>query len=109
MSEFFKALSEFRAEPPVPIEFRLYYREDGSIIGYTTECWDGNYIIVDKKVFHENRHDLRVKDAQLIHPKISTGKLRPDTEGTPCHPEDITIVVGKNQPAQHWKNHTYED
>lgn len=109
MSEFFKALSEFVPEKSSLIEFRVYYREDGSIIGYTTESWPGDYITVDKLIFHENRFDLRVKDGKLYQPKNSIGKLRPDKEGTPCHPADITIIIDDVRIAQHWKIHTYED
>jgi hypothetical protein len=109
MDEFLKAIAEFQTDPVPPVEFRVYYRPDGSIIGYTTEHWEGDYITVDKQVFHENRHDLRVKNNKLIYPKISIGKLRPSTQGTPCHPRDITIIVNDSHPSQNWKNYTYED
>jgi hypothetical protein len=107
MDEFLKALSEFSADVPAAIEFRVYYqKETGSIIGYTTEQWDGDYIIVEKQAFHENRFDVRVKDGKLIYPKPTVGKLQPSENGTPCHPKDITIVVENNTTARRWEMHT---
>lgn len=82
--------------PPVPkVEFRLYYDDKGSVVCYTCEELDGNYIVVDPLTFAEARYDVRVIDGKIS--KIVEGsyvsKLIPSTTGIECAGEDISIIV----------------
>ena len=93
-------------------EFRLYYDDNGKVVCY---CGDksatGNYIVIDTQTFAEARNDIRIIDG-----KISIGtnsatvyKLMPNIiEGTTCHPEDISIMVGANEEHTKWKINVYE-
>ena len=112
MDEFTKAWNEFQwsTTPPPPIEFRVYYDSaTGEILYYTTESHAGDYILVDKDTFHRNRFDWCVKNGKMHAPMLLRAKLRPDTIGTACHAQDITIIAQQGDPVQYWKNHTYED
>ena len=93
-----------------PIEFRVYYDADtGKILDYTTDDLPGNYIIVEREVFHQHRFDWTVKHGKMTAPKNVIGKLRPDSNGTSCDPQDITVIVSPSQPNIKWNIHTYED
>ena len=50
---------------PEPVEFRLYYNDDGSVKHYTCEKLDGDYIIIDQQTYSEMRMDIRVKDGKI--------------------------------------------
>lgn len=68
--EVFKLVQEFDANrPKFVVENRLYYNEDGSIIGlWETSHPDGdNYIVLDDTsiFFHTNTHLLCVKNKKL--------------------------------------------
>ena len=84
-------------------EFRLYYDEKGSVITYTCEKLEGDYILIDATTFAEARPDVRVVDGKLI--KASSGavisRLYPSTEGVLCEAEDISIITEAN--GQYWK------
>ena len=123
ISEKFKALENlqtigdvdyivFEAPKLVAPEFRLYYDENGSVITYTCDKLEGNYIIIDRQTFIEARPDVRVVEGKLkrVNPALVIYKLKPDlTDGVPCSNEDISIVVphGTNN-SQVWKLTTYE-
>ena len=92
----------------VPVEYKIYYDpESGNILDYTTDQHSGSYIVVDRDTFANHRFEYKIKDGKLVPPKPSIGKLRPDENGTPCHPNDITIVVNDSN-STYWKNHTYD-
>lgn len=68
--EVFKLVEEFDARRPTPlIENRLYYNDNGSIIGlWETSHPEGtNYIVLDDTsiFFHTNTHLLCVKNKKL--------------------------------------------
>lgn len=94
-----------------PVEFRLYYNDDGSVQFYTCEKPEGNYIIIDKQTFSEMRMDIRVIDGKIskVIPGMIVQKLKPDDEGQPTAESDISIIVGDGYSEQQkWKLHTYE-
>jgi len=80
---------------PVTLEFRLYYRDDGSIITYSCEELDGNYIVVDAEIFALGRQDIRVIDGkiQIMEPTFIVTKLIEADNGISCAAEDISIPV----------------
>jgi len=95
---------------PMPVFFRLYYNEDGAPIHYTMEDLPGTYIDIDAKTYATASLNVRVQDGKLIQlaNKIITKKLVPSATGTPCHPDNVAIVVSESQPHQRWKLKTYE-
>ena len=110
-SEFLKALREFSAEAPRPIEYRIYYDpENGKILDYTTDDLPGKYIIVNQVIFQQHRFDCKIENGQIVEPKVSIGKLSPADNGTPCHPDDVTIIVDRSAASvKYWKNYTHEE
>lgn len=68
--EVFKLVDEYDQQRPKVIkEFRLYYNDDGSIIGLweTGHPESGNYIVLDDPgiFFRTNTHSLKVIDKKL--------------------------------------------
>jgi len=90
---------------PVPFEFRLYYREDGSIITYSCEELEGNYVVIDAETFASGRIDVRVVNGEIeiITPIFSIDKLVEATEGTACAVEDINIPVSNDHEGESTK------
>ena len=95
---------------PKPVLFRLYYNEDGAPIHYTMEDLPGTYIDVSPETFAIASMNVRVQDGKLIQlaNKTTTKKLVPGDTGTPCHPDNVAIVVTELEPHQRWKIKTYE-
>jgi hypothetical protein len=93
--EFEKFLSELTPIAVPKVEFRLYYREDGSIICYTCDNLEGNYITIDAQTFAECRPDVKVIDGkiEIIKPMIVIHKMTESEYGIKCAVEDINIVV----------------
>ena len=93
-------------------EFRLYYDDLGSIICYSGDKLEGNYVVVDALTFAEGRYDLRIIDGKLI--KNSTHativRLTPSDTGHLCAAEDLSIIVIEDDDVekQYWKLTVYE-
>lgn len=87
-------------------EFRLYYDEKGSVVTYTCEKLDGNYILIDATTFAEARPDVRVVDGKLVRAGVGAviSRLYPSTEGTLCEAEDISIIT--EVAGVYWKLET---
>jgi hypothetical protein len=84
-------------------EFRLYYDARGSVLFYTCEKPDGDYIVIDALTFAEARPDVRVVDGRIVRGGASTlsSRLRRSTDGTLCEVEDISVVTETD--GQYWK------
>lgn len=107
---FLEALSRFSAPRPSQIEYRIYYDNDtGEVLNYTNEDLPGDYIIVDRETFARHRFDCTIKNGKIVPLRQPIGKLAPAAEGTPCHAQDITIIVLPGTTAQYWSMRTYED
>jgi hypothetical protein len=95
--EFLRAYSQFTEQwaRPLPTpEFRVYYNSHtGEIITYSMENIPGDYIIVDKDTWHENRYDLQVVNGRLVKPDPIIVKIRPSSTGTPTHAQDVTVIA----------------
>lgn len=93
--EFEKFLLELTPIVMPKVEFRLYYREDGSIICYTCDNLEGNYITVDAPTFAECRPDVKVIDGKIevIKPMTVIYKMTESTQGVKSAIEDINIIV----------------
>ena len=99
--EFWAALA------PIPEQakptYRLYYDEQGLPLFYSMEAVPGNYIELDQETFNRSPAHVRVVDNKLVYLKTNVvHKLHPGDSGTPCDPNDVTIVVSDNQPNIKW-------
>jgi hypothetical protein len=90
LAQVFELVAEYDRNKPVTFkEIRLYYNEDGSIIGlWETEHPDGNYIVLDSAdiVYKTNTDLMRVIDGQLkiIDPTVPLrSRLTKSTKGQP--------------------------
>lgn len=90
------------------VEYRLYYNDIGSVICYTTEDLEGDYIVIDKLAYITARHDVRVVDNKLI--RMTTGshilKLIPSDSGTPCNKDNV-LVIDTTDPV-YWDLTVYD-
>lgn len=84
---------------PRSVEFRVYYRDDGSIISYTTENIEGKYIVITPEQYAQARHDAKVVGDKLIytHRRSHVSKLvRNKTEGIKTSKYDISVISDGN-------------
>jgi len=98
-----------RAMPePQPIFYRLYH-QDGVPLFYSMEHRPGTYIEIDAETFSRSPMHVRVRDGRLVESTWrTTVKLVPSSTGTPCHPDNVAIVVPETEPHQRWSKQTYE-
>ena len=93
---------------PQPVFFRLYHL-DGVPLFYSMEDRPGTYVEIDAETFSRSSMHVRVRDGRLVESIWrTTAKLVPSAHGTPCHPNDVTIVVAETEPHQRWSKQTYE-
>jgi hypothetical protein len=106
---FWKAWAE-PVPAPAPIFFRLYYNERGEPVSYSMEDILGNYIEIDAETYARSSVSVRVIDGKLVHvvPKKPTSKLKPSDAGTPCLPDNVSIVVSEQQSHIKWSLQTNE-
>jgi hypothetical protein len=94
---FWKVWNSFVWPEPTTPTYRLYYHDDGTPDVYTMEDFPGKkYIEVSLEVYLAADANVRVEDGQLkfIPVRKHTRKLKPgQPTGTPCHPNDVCIVV----------------
>ena len=105
---FWKAFASWNPEPPKPVYFRLYHDHLGVPICYSNEDLPGNYIDVTPMDCAISSMNVRVVNGQLvkIQPRRTVTKLVPADTGTPCDPQDVTVIT--QSAAQHWKRSTHE-
>lgn len=100
--------------PAIPeTEFRLYYKDDGSVSFYTCEKPEGNHIIIDSETYAECRNDIKVLDGKIVKPEVTKmiTKLKPSKKGKKCAKQDVSVIVGEDYEgdAAYWeiKNREY--
>ena len=93
---------------PLPVSFRLYYNTEGEPITYSMEDRPGTYIEVDAETYARSPWNVRVRNGQLIELKSAVRRLAPSDTGTPCHPDNVAIVVAETEPHQRWSMKTHE-
>lgn len=94
-------------------EFRLYYKEDGTIDFYTCEKPEGDHIVIDSLTFAEARPDIKVIDGRIskIRPCATVQKYKPSTSGVSTSAFDISVIIDpvtKKDKVQYWKLCDYE-
>jgi hypothetical protein len=93
---------------PVPVSYRLYHDDQGRLLFYSMEDVPGVWVEIDQAFYARSPHRVRVIDGQVHELEWRQSvKLRPGQTGTPCHPEDVTIVHDSPR-AQHWVITAYE-
>ena len=69
----------------------------------------GNYIDITPEQFQRANMRVRVRDGKLIELNTNSVKKKvPADTGTPCHPQDVGIVVAETEPHQCWKTEINE-
>lgn len=102
---FLQAWSEFQWPEPVTLSYRLYYNDDGTPKCYSMDVMPDKYIEIDAETFAQRPWNVRVVESKLIfvEPPVQVQKLTPsNNSGTPCHPQDVCIVVFENQSHTKW-------
>ena len=88
------ALFQAMPEPAKPF-YRLYYNPtDGCPLFYSMEDRPGTYIEISQTEYHNNNTNVRIRDGKIIPVTWqTTTKLIPGESGTPCHPNNVAVVV----------------
>jgi hypothetical protein len=107
--EFWDIVQKNSTVLPQEIFYRLYHDDTGNVLFYSMEHQPGQYIEIDRETFVRSPSNVRVKHGKLVEfRRITTSKLVPTDVGTPCHPNNVCIVVPETQPHQKWSKLTYE-
>ena len=94
---------------PKPVFYRLYYDADGVPLFYSMEDCPGTYIEIDQETFARGATNVRVRDGKLVEITwATTTKLVPGNSGSPCHPDNVAVIVAEDQPHIRWSKRTYE-
>ena len=103
---FLEALAAAQAAFQAPTEplRRLYHDDRGLPLFYSQEDLPGKYIDVTAAQFMIGSMRVRVRDGKLVeNQRLETPKLVPGDSGTPCHPQDVLIIVSETKSHQRWQ------
>jgi hypothetical protein len=94
---------------PKPVFYRLYHSDQGQPLFYSMEDQPGTYIEIDQETFARGASNVRVRDGRLVEITwATTAKLVPSNSGSPCHPDNVAVIVAEDQPHTKWSKQTYE-
>ena len=104
LQQLFQAIPE-----PPSLVFRLYHDADGIPLFYSMEDRPGTYTEIDQETYARNASNVRVRNGQLVEVTWKTTiKLVPGNSGSPCHPDNVAVIVAEHQPHTKWSKQTYE-
>lgn len=104
LSKLFQAIPE----PSKPF-FRLYHDVEGKLLFYSMADDPGTYIEIDQATFARSATNVRVRNGKLVEVTwATTTKLVPGNSGSPCHPNNVAVIVAEDQPHTKWSKQTYE-
>jgi hypothetical protein len=104
--EFWKILADVPAV--APLHYRLYHDAHGVPLFYSMEDLPVTYIEIDQETYSRNPSNVRVHNGKLYElTENITSKLTHSDTGTPCHPDDVCIVVTESHPHQRWSKQTH--
>lgn len=96
----------------VPPELRLYYDDNGSVICYTCDKLEGNFIVVTPEVYAQGRPDIKVIDGKVQENfnGLVLSVLLKSNKGITTVFDDISIVVDDEYKGkkQQWELKHYE-
>jgi hypothetical protein len=94
---------------PLSVSYRLYHDDQGQPLFYSMETVPGTYIEIDQATFARSASNVRVRDGRLVEITwATTTKLVPGNSGSPCHPDNVAVIVTEDQPHTRWSKRTYE-
>jgi hypothetical protein len=98
--EFWAALAQPETKP---ILYRLYHDDNGAPLFFSQEDLPGNYIDITWEEYVNPPKHFRVINGsiELIETSV-VNRLYPSEIGTPCHPQDVSIVVQSSEPNIKW-------
>jgi hypothetical protein len=100
---FWAAFATWTPEPPTPVEYRVYYNDEGAPLFYTMEHLPGNYITVDRETYLQAPTHARVMGGKLrVSRAQQIQKLAPSSTGVACDPRDVCVVVDPAQSHVKW-------
>lgn len=107
---FWKVWNEWNPSAPKPLYFRLYHTPNGSPVCYSREDLPGKFIDVTPVDFALADMNVRVVNGQLIRitPDMIVNKLVPSHTGTPCHRQDVAVVVHPEHDHLCWQSRPKE-
>ena len=106
--EDLRQLFQAAPEPQQPF-FRLYHDDQGNPLFYSMADEPGTYIEISQEEYHCNASNVRVRNGQMVEVTwVTTTKLVPSNSGSPCHPDNVAVIVAEDQPHIKWSKRTYE-
>jgi hypothetical protein len=80
---------------------------EGQPLFYSMEVVPGTYIEIDQAISRcFQRACARRKLVEVTW--ATTTKLVPGNSGSPCHPDNVAVIVAEDQPHTRWSKKTYE-
>jgi len=105
--EQLQQLFQAAPEPAQPF-YRLYHDDQGHPLFYSMADESGTYIEIDQETFARSASNVRVRNGKLVEVTWSTtAKLVPGNSGSPCHPDNVAVIVAEDQPHTRWSKKTY--
>lgn len=105
---FLEVFDNLEAWEPPRVFFRLYYDGAGNPITYTMEDLPGDYIEIDADTYALQPRNIKIVNGKITIVNTKTSqKLIPSNAGTPCHAQDVCVVVLDNESNIKWSLNTY--
>jgi len=106
---FWEVMQAWQAPETPKVFYRLYHNDDGVPLFYSMEDVPGTYIDIDLETYRRGSVRVRVQNGKLIEVAWTrTTKLVPGTSGSPCHPDNVAVIVTEDQPHTKWSKQAYE-